>query len=112
MSHYLVELYTPNAAWLALPHSARDAFLATIGGGMAALADAGIEVLALGEVDPATALASGHRFVGIWRFNDAAGRDALLAGIAARGWYDYFDHVNAATAGGGLAGHLDALAMA
>lgn len=112
MSHYLVELYSPNAAWTALSHDARETFLTAVGAGMAGLAAHGVEVLALGEVDPGTAHASGHRFVGIWRFADAGARDALLAGIAASGWYDHFDHVNAATAGGDFASHLAALASA
>ena len=34
MPHYLVELYTPNAAWTALPAAQREAFLLQAEGAM------------------------------------------------------------------------------
>lgn len=110
MSHYLVELYTPNAAWRALPADSRQQFLGSIQAAMGGLSSLGIEVLALSETDSRIDHASEHRFLGIWRFPDPQARDALLAGIKASGWYDYFDHVNAACGAGGLATHLAALA--
>jgi hypothetical protein len=110
MSHYLVELYTPNAAWQALPASQRRQFLDGIQTAMGELSSLGIEVLTLGETDNGIDRASAHRFMGIWRFPDARARDTLLAGIRASGWYDWFDHVNAASGAGDLASHLAALA--
>ena len=56
--------------------------------------------------------ASDHRFMGVWRFPDQQACKALLAGIKASGWYEYFDHVNAAGAEGGFAQHLAELAKA
>lgn len=106
---YLVELYTPNAAWLALPAEQRQAFMNQINQGMQGLADAGIELLSLAPTAMNTPHASAHRFLGIWRFPDAQARDALLAGIEASGWYRYFDHLNAASATGGLQAHLQDL---
>lgn len=76
------------------------------------MAAARIELLALGDIDPDTARTSGYRLVGTWRLGDTAGRDALLAGIAASGWYDAFVHVNAATVGDGRADHPAGLAAA
>ena len=108
-SHYLVELYTPNAAWKALPMEQRQQFLANIGTAMGGLANMGVEVLTLAETEPGIDQGSEHRFLGIWRFPDQQARDALLAGIKANGWYDYFDHVNAASGTGDFAGHLTAL---
>lgn len=110
MSHYLVELYTPNAAWHALPATQRQQFLGHIGSALAQLSSVGVEVLSLAETDPCIDQGSAHRFLGIWRFPTLAARDALLAGIQASGWYGYFDHVNAASTGGNADSHLTALA--
>src|SRR5438445_2173459 len=110
MSHYLVELYSPNAGWQALPVEQRKQFLDGIQAAMGGLSSLGVEVLALSETDANIDQASEHRFLGIWRFPDAQARDALLAGIQASGWYGYFDHVNAASGAGGFASHLSELA--
>lgn len=112
MSHYLVELYTPNAAWKALAANQRQQFLDGIQRAMGGLASLGVEILALAPTDASIAHASPQRFLGIWRFPDAATRDALLAGIQGSGWYDYFEHVNAACESGGFATHLADLAAA
>jgi hypothetical protein len=109
MSQYLVELYSPNARWQALSAAQRTQFLGGIQSAMGALSALGVEVLALDDADPRIDRATGHRFVGIWRFPDQQARDALLAGIKASGWYDYFDHVNAACGAGGFASHVAAL---
>lgn len=42
MSHYLVELYTPNAAWHALSEAQRSAFIQGIQSGMSGLAQWGL----------------------------------------------------------------------
>lgn len=112
MPHYLVELYTPNAAWKALPIEQRHEFLGNISNAMGSLSSLGVEVLALAETESGIDQSSEHRFLGIWRFPDLQARDALLAGIKASGWYDYFDHVNAAGSAGGFEPHLAALAAA
>lgn len=110
MPHYLVELYTPNTAWQILPAPQRQQFLAHIGQGLGQLSSLGIELLSLAETDAAIDHSSGHRFLGIWRFPNPAARDALLAAIQASGWYQYFDHVNAASSAGTVDSHLAALA--
>ena len=108
-SHYLVELYTPNAAWKALPTAQRQQFLAHIGAALDGLASMGVEVLTLAETEPGIDQGSEQRFMGIWRFPDPRVRDALLAGIQASGWYGDFDHVNAASGTGDFANHQAAL---
>lgn len=110
MPHYLVELYTPNTTWLALSTDRRQQFLNDIQVAMGGLSSLGVEVLALSEADASIDHASDHRFLGIWRFPDRQARDALLTGIKASGWYDYFDHVNVASDAGSFSTHLDALA--
>lgn len=109
MSQYLVELYTPNTNWKALNTEQRMQFLSAISTAMSSLANMGVEVLTLTEIEPGLDQGSKHRFLGIWRFPDVQARDALLTGIKASGWYAYFDHVNAAGAVGDFARHLGAL---
>ena len=110
MTHYLAELYSPKPAWLALDPNGRRAFFETIGSGMAALSALGVEAIALGEMDAAALHAPSQRFFAIWRAPDAAGIDALVSGIAASGWHDYFDTINATGPGVDLNGHLAQLA--
>ncbi|EKU30608.1 DUF6616 family protein [Alcaligenes sp. RM2] len=110
MSHYLIELYTPNAKWNALPVEQRQTFLAGLQEAMGGLSTLGIEVLALTATERDIDCSSAHRFMGVWRFPDQQACRALLAGIKASGWYEYFDHVNAAGAEGGFAQHLAELA--
>lgn len=112
MSHYLVELYTPNSAWLALSAEQRQHFLGGIGLALNQLSSLGVEVLSLAATDSNIDQGTMHTFLGIWRFPDQTARDALLAGIKASGWYDYFDHVNAACTQGAADIHLAALAAA
>lgn len=47
MSHYLVELYTPNPAWQALSVEQRQQFINGIQSGMSGLAQWGVELLTL-----------------------------------------------------------------
>lgn len=106
MVQYLVELYTPKPAWLALDQSSRQQFFATIGSGLTAISALGIEAIALGEVDATKLHAAPQTFFAIWHCPDDAALDALLSGIAASGWHDYFTTINAAGAGSDLADHL------
>lgn len=108
--HYLIELYSPKPAWLALDPQARGAFFQNIAAGMQALADHGIEAIALGQTDPAIPHGAAQQFFAIWRAADAAGIAALVAGIAASGWHDYFQTINASGAGDDLPAHLEQLA--
>lgn len=109
MSHYLVELYTPKAAWKALPAHDRHSWLAGIQTAMGSLSTMGVEVLSLSAIAPGIEHTSEHQFMGIWRFESPEARAALLAGIEASGWYQYFDHLNAACEAGGFESHLAAL---
>lgn len=109
MSCYLIELYSPKPAWLALTRDQRHIFLEGIGAGMANLAAAGIEILALSQTRAEITCASPHQFVGIWRFSSPELRDTLLEAISNSGWYHYFDHINAASDGGDFIHHLKEL---
>ena len=66
MSHYLVELYTPNSAWRALPADSRQQFLDGIQTAMGGLSSLGVEVLALGEkMDSTQLIAFGLALAGV-----------------------------------------------
>lgn len=110
MSYYLTELYSAKPAWLALPDAARHAFFATIGEGMPPLMALGIEPIAMGKIDPSPLHSAPHQFFAIWRLPDAAALATLLNGIAATGWHEYFDTINAAGQTTDFAGHLTQLA--
>lgn len=106
MTQYLAELYTPRPAWLALDHHRRVAFFEDIGAGMAQLSALGVEAIAFGQTDASKIHAASQQFFAIWRFPDEAALNALLDGISASGWHDYFDTVNAAGAGVDFTGHV------
>ncbi|MFN3228808.1 MAG: DUF6616 family protein [Asticcacaulis sp.] len=110
MSHYLIELYSPKPAWLALNQSARQAFFDGIGAGMGQLSALGIEANALGKTDASVLKAASQTFFALWRAPDATAIATLVNAIEASGWHDYFDTVNAVGEGVDLAGHLQQLA--
>lgn len=111
MAHYyLAELYSPKPAWLALDRNGRQQFFEAIGSGMGALSALGVEAIALGETDAATLHAPSQKFFAIWRAPDAAAMNALVSGIAASGWHEYFETINATGPGVDLHGHLAQLA--
>jgi hypothetical protein len=112
MAHCLIELYSPKPAWLALDRPARERFFAAIETGMADLSTLGIEAIAFGETEADTLHAAAQRFFAVWRAPDARAMSALVAGIAASGWHDYFETINATGAAGDLATHVAQLAAA
>jgi len=61
MTHYLAELYSPKATWIALSKEEKQAFFATIGAGMGSLSEFGIEPLACGQTDPSCIRLSAFR---------------------------------------------------
>jgi hypothetical protein len=111
MIQYLAELYSPRPAWLALTPEQRQAYFARIAEGMPGLNELGVEVLAMGETEPALHGAP-QRFFAIWRLPDAKVRDALLAAISETGWHDYFDTINATGPAVDFPTHLGQLAAA
>ncbi len=106
MTHYLVELYSPKPAWLALEPQQRKNFFEAVGAAMPALAGRGVEAVAFGEIDSGKAYAATQGFFAIWRCSGDAALDALVNGIAQSGWHDYFDTVNVGGEGMDLFSHL------
>ncbi|MDP8251096.1 DUF6616 family protein [Pseudochrobactrum saccharolyticum] len=110
MTHYLAELYSPKAAWLALSPEQRQDFFASIGAGMSNMSEFGIEPLAFGQTDSSQLHPAQQQFFAIWKFSDKAAVTALLEAIAATGWHDYFDTINAAGEATDMNTHLAQLA--
>ncbi|AXT45415.1 MULTISPECIES: DUF6616 family protein [Chromobacterium] len=106
MAHYLVELYSPKPAWLALSFLHRTDFLDQVKTNIEALPGLGIQLLTLSQISADADQAVPYRFLGVWSLPSQEACEAMLAGIRASGWYDYFDHVNAVGAAGGVDVHL------
>lgn len=109
MNQYLIELYTPNSAWKALSLDERTQYLNNVGAAMGKLSDLGVKALTLTQIDSNVDQSSEHQFLGIWHFPNEEIRDVLLAGIKASGWYNYFNHVNAAGKETSFFEHITAL---
>lgn len=108
----LIELYEPTSAWLALAQQERQSFFARIGAGMGDILARGVEPVAFGEMAGDVPHGAAQRFFAIWRAPDRNALDALIDGIAASGWHDYFATVNAAGSSVDLNAHLGQLANA
>lgn len=94
--HAFVELWTAKPTWLALSAEQRQAFMDTVGASMGELAAAGIETLGWGYNQPDTDRRVGYEVFAVWTMPGAQELALMQRTVAASGWYDYFDHVNAA----------------
>ncbi len=112
MAHFLAELYSAKPSWHALDPDGRQAFFARIGEGMDALWAAGVEPLTLGSVNREAIKAPDYDFFALWRCKDQTALDFLLDAIAASGWHDYFETINAGGEGTDMDLHLAQLAAA
>ena len=110
MSYTFIELYTATPAWTALPPEQRNAFFARIGAGMQQFDPARITPLAMGRIARDVPHSSDEQFYAVWRCASREEVDALVAGIAATGWHEYFTTTHAVGAMDSMAQHLADLA--
>ena len=110
MSYTLIELYTATPAWTALPPDQRTAFFTRIGAGMQQFDPVRIAPVAMGRVAEGAAHGGSEQFYAAWRCASREDADALLEGIAATGWHQYFATTNAVGADDGMGQHLADLA--
>ncbi|WP_353075883.1 DUF6616 family protein [Stenotrophomonas sepilia] len=110
MSYTLIELYTATPAWTALPRDQRTAFFTRIGAGMQQFDPVRIAPVAMGRVAGGAAYGGSEQFYAVWRCASREDADALLEGIAATGWHQYFATTNAVGADDGMGRHLADLA--
>ncbi|WP_439449382.1 DUF6616 family protein [Stenotrophomonas sp. ATs4] len=110
MSHTLIELYTATPTWTALSSEQRTAFFARIGAGMQQFDPARITPLAMGRIATGVPHGSNEQFYAVWHCSSREETDALVAGIAATGWHEYFTTTHAIGAVDGMDQHLADLA--
>ena len=97
MKHYVVEHWSYKPAWIELSQEQRASFLGGIREAMQQITDAGIRTLGFGRLDHSVDHAhKGYDFWAVWEMDSIEACDAFFAGVAASGWYNYFDHVNTA----------------
>lgn len=110
MLHTLIELYTATPAWTALPPEQRNAFFARIGTGMQQFDPARVAPLAMGRIATGVPHGRDEQFYAVWQCASREEADALVAGIAATGWHEYFTTSNVIGAVDSMPQHLQDLA--
>ena len=90
-----VELWKAKRAWLALGPDERKSYLDGIGPAMAALAEAGVEVVSFALNDDDTEHRADYRYVAVWTMPDKERALQLEQAVVDSGFYDYFEQVNA-----------------
>lgn len=101
--HLVVELWKPTPAFLAAPSAVREEIIAGVRGGIEQMAAAGIHTLGWGRVTPSEDHPPGYDWFSVWEIPSPELVDAFFAGVAASGWYDWFEQVN-------IAGELESAA--
>jgi haloalkane dehalogenase len=89
-----VELYKYRQEWIDLGVAERRSFVGQLAGALVGLQAQGVEVLGYGVNDPDTDHRAPYDFFSVYRVPDAQIQRLFEAGIAASGWYNYFDQVN------------------
>jgi haloalkane dehalogenase len=89
-----IELYTYRPAWRSLDAGQRRAFVLGVTDALAGLRKQGVEVIGYGSNDPGTDRRAPYDFFSVYRLPDTVTRREMEAGIAASGWYRYFEQVN------------------
>lgn len=94
MHQIFIGLYRYRQAWTDLPAAERESFVNRIAGAIGDLQSRGVEVLGFGANDPEIDCRAPYDFLGAYRVPDPGTRRLIEAGIAASGWYGYFDQIN------------------
>ena len=97
MKHYVVEHWSYRPAWHDLSQEQRALFLDGIRQAVKQMASAGIRTLGFGRLDHSVDHANrAYDFWSLWEIDSIEARDLFFAGVAASGWYNYFEHANTA----------------
>lgn len=94
MQQLFVEMYNYKPKWIELSVPEREAFVDAVTGVLAGLQADGVEILGYAVNDPATDRRAPFDFFCVYRVPNAEMQRGFEAGIAASGWYDYFEQVN------------------
>lgn len=106
MQQIFVEMYNYKPNWIDLSVPERGAFIDTLAAALMELQGSGVEVLAYAVNDPATDHRAPYDFFCVYRVPEVGLQRVFEAGIAASGWYQYFDQVNLSGAALTLVGGL------
>ncbi|MGV9803306.1 DUF6616 family protein [Mycobacterium sp. NPDC003449] len=94
MQQLFVEMYNYKPKWIELGVPEREAFVGTVLTVLNGLQAEGIEILGYVVNDPVTDRRAPYDFFCVYRVPNAELQRGFEAGIAASGWYDYFEQVN------------------
>ncbi|WAJ42534.1 haloalkane dehalogenase [Mycobacterium sp. Aquia_216] len=94
MQQIFVELYKYRQEWIDLGVAERESFVGRLAGALVGLQAQGVEVLGYGVNDLDTDRRAAYDFFSVYRVPDVQIQRLFEAGIAASGWYDYFDQIN------------------
>lgn len=92
--HVVFELWNAKPAFLEAPASVREEIIAGVRSGVEQMAAVGIRALGWGRVAPSGDHPSGYDWFAVWEIPSPELVDAFFAGVAASGWYDWFEQVN------------------
>jgi hypothetical protein len=92
--HIVVETWTPNLRFLQSPSEARAEVLHGVRTGIQQMAAAGIVPLGWGSIEPSHDHPSGYDWFAVWQLPAAELVEIFLGGVAASGWYEWFDQIN------------------
>lgn len=88
------ELWNAKPAFLDAPATVREEIIGGVRGGIEQMAGMGIRTLGWGRVAPSSDHPSGYDWFAVWEIPSPQLVDAFFSGVAASGWYDWFEQVN------------------
>jgi len=95
--HIFVEQWKCKDAWLALPVDQRRDFAKAVEQASGAMQAHGIRSLGWGVPAPSIDHpATTYGFWAVWEMESGEGVQAFMQGVAASGWYDFFEQENTA----------------
>lgn len=92
---YFIELWNTKQAWLDLSVEERGNYMAQVGSHIQGLLEKGVKILTWSMNDKETTNRSGYDFFAIWTFPNQEMANGFQELVAAAGWYNYFEQVNA-----------------
>jgi hypothetical protein len=99
MQHIFIELWKFKDTWRDAGIDARAEYVEKLAPMVQGMVEAGVEIIAWGYNDETVDRRVDYDVFGVYRLPNRELFEQLQAGVAASGWYDYFEHVNA----GGMA---------
>jgi hypothetical protein len=93
MTQIFIELYNYRPGWKELSADDRQVFANTVANEVKGLAQHGVDVIAWGMNDQATAYRAPYDFYCVYKVPSAEFQRSFDAAVEASGWYNYFEQV-------------------